>query len=157
MTGPSRLASRLRLSLLAALPLLAAAACAGPAATGGPPEIWIGEHECDRCRMIVGDERLASAAAAGDEALRFDDLGCLVAALAERGETEWRVWVRDYAGGGWLAAEAAWFAATEELVTPMGSGLAAFARPEDARALVAERGGRVVGGNELVEGSGGGR
>ncbi len=137
--------------------LLLLLACAGPAATDAPPEIWYGEHECDRCRMIVADERLASAAVADGETLRFDDLGCLLAKLAERPETEWRVWVRDYAGGGWLDAGSARFAATEALVTPMGSGLAAFARPEDALALVAERGGRVVGWNELVEGSGGGR
>ncbi len=141
------------LALLALLASLAAAACAGPAATGAPPEIWFGEHECDRCRMIVGDERLAAAAVGGDETLRFDDLGCLLAKLEARSGTEWRVWVRDYAGGGWLQAEAGWFAATEDLVTPMGSGLAAFARPEGARSLAVERGGRVVRWDELVRGS----
>ena len=52
-----------------------------------PPDVRYAVDPCDRCQMIVSEERFAAAyvTPAGDTR-RFDDLGCLTAFLQERPE-----------------------------------------------------------------------
>ena len=119
----------------APLALLAAAwlgACAGGAA--GPPAVRWGVDECSHCHMILAEERFAAVgrSAAGEE-VRFDDLECAARFLADRAAESWTAWAHDSAGPEWLPAAAAAYAATDT-VTPMGSGLLAFASAEAARA-----------------------
>lgn len=122
------------------LTLVVVAACGGDDGPA-PPEIQYGLQECGFCRMIISEEKFASAVA--DEvggATAFDDVGCLLDYLHEHPEAGGRVWVHDHSGGGWLAAEEASFVRDPRGSTPMGSGLVAFAARVEAEAFAAERG-----------------
>lgn len=121
-------------ALLAASGLLALG-CGGGAPGEAPPEVVWGADECSHCRMIVSDPRHAAVArsGAGEEA-RFDDLGCLVEHLRRAADEGWTAWVRAEGEEGWRPAEDAYYLRLPDLVTPMGSGLAAFAGEAEARA-----------------------
>jgi copper chaperone NosL len=131
-------------------------ACGAPEPLG-PPELHLGQQTCESCAMAVSDERTAAAvvivAPQGGPTrdLMFDDLGCLLA--YERAHPEDRVagrYVRDYEGAGWLDAAAATYLLSEELSTPMGFGIGAFATPQRAETARAARDGEVVGLDALL-------
>jgi nitrous oxide reductase accessory protein NosL len=125
-----------RRAVLAAALVLAG--CAQPR-PGDRPAIVLGRHECARCGMIVSEQRYAGGWVADDgSSVAFDDVGEMLAALRERPELRARSWVADFASGDWLRLSQAHVLKIEGLATPMGTGWAAFARREDARA-VAER------------------
>lgn len=94
------------------------------------PEIRYGEHECDRCRMIVSEERTAAVALLEGGAYRFDDLACLGRWANERDLAQARVWVHDAVDLTWLPADQALYAQAPRVVTPMGSGWLAFSDAE---------------------------
>jgi copper chaperone NosL len=123
--------------------LIAAGVLAGcqPGDASRPPTVRFGEEACDSCRMIISDERFAAAlvTATGD-ALKFDDIGCLIQHEADQLRPDVTYWVRDSRSGEWLNAREATFVRSPSVVSPMGFGLAA--RPAgqpvdepDARAL----------------------
>lgn len=114
--------------------------CGGPS-PDGPPVVVVGDDVCASCNMIISDERFACASVAetdrGSVPRLFDDLNCQIA--YERAHPDERFghrWVHDYAGGGWITAEDATYVRSGALRTPMASGTAAFASPDDARALL---------------------
>jgi len=74
----------------------------------------------------------------------YDDVACLAADWAAH-QGHATAFVR--AGQGWVDAGAAFFAQAPAARTAMGSGLVAFARPEDARA--ADRAGRALGWDDV--------
>jgi copper chaperone NosL len=94
----------------------------------GPPTVRFGEEACASCRMIISDERFAAAivTATGD-ALKFDDIGCLIEHEADGVRPDTAYWVRDVQGREWLDARAARFVHSPSVVSPMGFGLAARA------------------------------
>lgn len=131
--------------LLTVALLTGVGACVGPD-FDEPPIVRVGVDACDRCRMIVSDERYAAARWLPDEVAfaRYDDIGCLLADLAsgrrrggEGGEAPGGVWVHDHGTGQWIDARTAAYVRAENLETPMASGLAAFAETEAARAFAA--------------------
>jgi copper chaperone NosL len=83
--------------------------------------------------MIISDERFAAAlvTSTGD-ALKFDDIGCLVEHEAGQLRPDVAYWVRDSQSGAWLNAREAIFVHSPSVVSPMGYGLAA--RPADQAA-----------------------
>ncbi|MBI4423598.1 MAG: nitrous oxide reductase accessory protein NosL [Elusimicrobia bacterium] len=121
------------------LPLVLLLGCATPK-PGQPPDIAFGRQECARCGMIVSEERFAAGYVADDgEAMAFDDLGELLAAVEERPELRDRAWARDLHGSGWLRLADARLVRVAGLTTPMGTGWVAFAKPADAEAFVQAR------------------
>lgn len=110
--------------------LIAASAMAGcqPRSMDQPPTVRFGDEACDECRMIIGDDRFAAALVtpAGD-ALKFDDIGCLVEHEANRLRPEVAYWVCDSQTGRWLNARKAVFEHSSSVASPMGYGLAARA------------------------------
>lgn len=123
------------LGLVAVLAL--AAACA-PAE--GPPQITVDRTACYACGMLVSEPRYAAAyRVPGGEARTFDDVGCMLEALAGEAEADSAtVWVQASVAGGWLDARTAWYVRAPGLTTPMGSGIHAVPGQEAAR-LLAER------------------
>lgn len=123
--------------------LVAAGLVAGcrPVDLGRPPTVRFGEEACASCRMIIADEHFAAAIVAPTgEALKFDDIGCLVEHEAGRFRPDAAYWVRDAGSGAWLDARAARFAHSPGVASPMGFGLAAHPADRasggpDARAL----------------------
>jgi len=144
--------------ILAAAAVVAALASA-PACNrnvpAGPPELRLGVDVCDGCGMAIEDPRHAAAVrtdeGADSRVLKFDDPGCLARWEAGASAAHLRErWVHDRASGAWIDAGAATFARVNDLVTPMGSGIAAFDSRAGADATVAEHGGEVMTWDEIL-------
>lgn len=138
--------------LLFALLLIAVTACGGAAGDEPtPPAIHYGEDICEFCGMIISEERYAAAYVTRDGQGRiFDDVGDMVQAHLQRQEDVAAFFVHDHETRDWIRAETAYFVLSPDLPTPMLSGLAACAAPEQAADLAAELGGEVFTFDELV-------
>lgn len=114
-------------ALLRAIPL---AGLLGACASGPPAPVAIdtAADVCAHCRMtIVSTATAAQIVAPGEEAVLFDDLGCLRDYAARTGlAAEAMVFVADHRTGEWVDGRTAVFTKTS-LDTPMGSGLLAHA------------------------------
>jgi copper chaperone NosL len=123
----------------------ALAACGRAPAELTPAEIAWGVDVCERCHMVIDDpDRAAQWVEPSGVARKFDEPGDLVAWLAEAGRgAEGRAFVGDFAGTGWVAAEAASFV-RGAVTTAMGHDVIAFRDGSRADSLAAARGGRVV-------------
>lgn len=136
--------------LLAFLILLLSACGGGTVDPNTPPEIVYGEDVCQRCGMIISDDRFAAALvvenAANDyEQLLFDDAGEMFAYAADNSQSKIVSWfVHDFNSREWLDATSAWFVVADSLQTPMGFGVAAFAQESEAQALAQEWGGEAL-------------
>lgn len=60
-------------------------------------------------------------------------------------------WVHDYTTEQWLDASDAWYVRSPEIQTPMGGGIVAFAKREDADSLAAQRDGEVLRWETLID------
>ena len=110
----------------AAVLLLLLAACGGR-----PAPVAVDPHgdACAWCRMSVSDLRTAAQLVAPLEEPRiFDDVGCLRDYLAGGATVppEAVAYVADHRTREWVPAASAVYAQSPALVTPMGSGIAAW-------------------------------
>lgn len=135
-------------------------ACGGPAVTPEtPPEILYGEDVCHQCNMIISDERFAAGLVVEQEPGRyehriFDDIGDMLAyeqAHVDDQPTIVAYYVHDYHSKEWIDGQNAYYIHSEELLSPMGFGLAATAQKLEAEALAQEWGGTVLTFAELHE------
>jgi copper chaperone NosL len=102
--------------------------------------------------MIISDERFAAAAVNGaGEALKFDDVGCLIQHEAEHASPKRGTlyWVRNIDGRDWLDARAATFVHSSRIVSPMNHGLAAFPDAQAALELANDPGSRTLRFSEM--------
>lgn len=115
----------------------------GPAAcrqtpSDAAPELRFGRDMCLECGMVIVDERAAAAfgtdGPAPDQPPVFDDIGCLADHLHKHQLSPSRIWVRDFDTKAWIPARSATFLLADGIETPMGSGLAAYASADAARA-----------------------
>ncbi len=134
---PARLAiGRLAAGLVAAALLLAG--CGGRApAEPQPPDIAYGQDMCDACGMLIDAPKFAAATALADgTARKFDDMGEMFAYHREHPDEQVRAWfVHDYDTEAWVRAEGAHFVHSENIQTPMGSGVVAFESESAAKAF----------------------
>ena len=138
--------------VLAVLSLTLLAACGGGPDLDEPPDIRYGEDVCDRCLMIINEARYAAAYVKPDgEARRFDDIGGMVAYLDEVAEDVAVFWVHDYDTEEWLKADEAFYVESDDLVTPMGFGIVAFADRSRAEEWAAEQAGILRSYSEMFE------
>ena len=110
-----------------------------------PPKVAYGEDQCDRCHMIISEERFAAGLVdqSGDARL-FDDAGEMVITVQEEGGLgEQRAWVHDYDSKQWVDATTAFYVDSHKVVSPMGTGIAAFARRDAADAFAGQNAGTV--------------
>jgi len=115
-----------------------------------PPNVRFGDEACAYCRMIISDQRFAAAIVdQAGEALKFDDLGCLVEHEAEQFRPSVAYWVRGYDGQRWLNAREATFVHSRGIVSPMNHGLAAFDDARPAEKAAHETASRVLQFDEL--------
>jgi len=113
---------------------IALAPILGCTATARRPEpVPLDRVECARCRMLISTDKGAGEIVSPHDETRFyDDIGCLAA--------DWQAhaggdvaYVR--IGGEWSEATVAAFAQPATTRTAMGSGWAAYANAEEARAV----------------------
>ena len=133
------------------LTLLSLASCQSAPDFDQPPEIRYGEDSCDRCLMIINEARYAAAYITVDgETRRFDDIGGMLVYTSEQPEDVAVFWVHDYETEEWLKAETAVYVMDNELITPMGFGIIAFATHERAETFRQEHGGMIVDFEKLL-------
>ena len=98
-----------------------------------PVEIFP-EDNCAQCRMMISDEHFASEIIdQNGEALKFDDLGCMVKYRSHHADLKiLAIFLKDYSTKRWIPYERASIVETN-VETPMGSGKVAFADPAEAR------------------------
>ena len=118
-----------------------------------PVEIVLNEENCSFCRMAVSQREFAAEVVTVSGSLdTFDDIGCLVKWMKEhQPAASAGVFVVDFDDGSWIGARTAAYLHSEDLPTPMSSGLAAFKGRASAEAAVEKLGGRVLGWRELWE------
>ena len=129
---------------LACLVLLAV--CGEDAA--GPAPIALGEDACDHCRMIISEAPFAAQARFDGKVEKYDDIGCMLERL-RRGASPRELWVTDRNSGLWINARAAFYVQSEDLKTPMASGMAAVGGRADADALAGRVKGKVLSFQDL--------
>lgn len=112
----------------------------------GPEPVALGEDTCATCRMIISEARYAAQMRIARRVEKFDDIGCLLKRLSAPAQ----VWVADQLSGEWIDARAATFVRSEELRTPMASGLAAFRSRSTAEAFAREHRGKLLSFEEVT-------
>ena len=135
----------------AALAPLALAGCGSQTSAQEPPAINYGRDVCQRCGMIISDERFAGALVAADgSAELFDDVGEMVQTVGEEGLQSRRAWAHDRNSAAWIDAVMASYVQGDAGTTPMGTGIVAFASGEAAQAFAAEHGGALLSWNDAI-------
>jgi hypothetical protein len=94
--------------------------------------------------MVINSQHFAAALAyqrnGNSRNAVFDDIGCMLAwQKAHQDRRVLRAWVKSYATEKWVVAQQAWFVQNAAIHTPMASGIAAGATPEQARAALPRR------------------
>ena len=96
--------------------------------TAAPATLDVTHDTCASCRMVVSNSRLASQIVAPyEDALFFDDLGCLARYLSKhpalaRGA---RVYVADHRTNDWVPSEQAVYSQVPSISAAMGSHVVA--------------------------------
>jgi copper chaperone NosL len=115
----------MRTRATALLWLLLALACSEQRARPVEP-VW-GKQPCDHCMMLVSEKPPAAQLLLGDGARKFfDDVGCMVAWLAQNGGQHLAAWVRAPGRDGWVDARSVRYGAGQR--TPMDYGYLPAAR-----------------------------
>jgi copper chaperone NosL len=120
-----------RIALIAAVAFMAACQKAGI-----EPSAIAAEDMCSSCRMAISEKQYAAQAITADgDAIKFDDIGCMVAYLrgAENNKEVIARFVVDFNSRGWIRAEDAYYVKSPELKTPMRGGVVAFKDEPGAR------------------------
>lgn len=133
-------------------------ACGGDP-SGGPPPLRLGRDECGECGMLISEDRCSSGSLEAADGRRayvlFDDIGCMLdrERTEDGGRSVLERYVHDYGTRTWVRAEAATYLMAEPgaVRTPMGSGIVAFARREDAESAQRTHGGRLLDYAGLTE------
>ena len=116
-----------------------------PAPASGPEPIAYGRDSCASCRMLLSRPGFAGELRAPDGTLtKYDDVGCLLRALAAAHHEMPEAWVEDHAGGGFVSLLSAYVVRGPSDGTPMGSGLVAFAAADEAQAYGTAHAARVM-------------
>ncbi len=126
--------------------------CGGNAnAEPEPPHIHYGEDLCEFCGMIISEERFAAGyiTADGQEHI-FDDIGDMVQSHLESQQKITANFVHDHETHTWIRAETAYYVLSEELPTPMLSGLAAFESAAAAETFAGQFSGQRLSFDELL-------
>jgi copper chaperone NosL len=111
------------------------------------PTVHYGQDVCAECSMIISDDRFAGAIGLRRDGrivhLLFDDIGEMLA--FDPGPHDGIRWfATDATTSAWLDAETAVFLRGETLMTPMGTGVGAYATREAAEKARTEYGGEIL-------------
>lgn len=113
-----------------------------------PQPVRLNKDACDFCKMTISDGRFVAELITGNgRVYKFDDLGCLLHYVQEKGgENIRKFYVADFRKNNVLVdATTAWFIQDEALKSPMGGNIAAYSTKEAAEKEAAT----VLSWNEL--------
>jgi nitrous oxide reductase accessory protein NosL len=119
-------------------------ACGGDDTKGddGPPKISYGSETCDRCNMVIGEERHAAALKGADgNWLAFDDTGEMVLTAQDSTGSDYEAGVHDSETMAWHDAATAFYVWLPNRSTPMATGIVAYGDQARAEAKAQEIGG----------------
>lgn len=150
-------AVRVSVASLFAAVLLGAGGCQR-AELAGPPELRLGRDQCIECGMIINEDRFSSAALIDNtydqrEYILFDDVGCMLDYQREHIDIAFiDLFVHDADTRAWLTTDQATLllADSSAILTPMGSGIAAYGDREAAADAQARHGGEILRYAELA-------
>ena len=113
----------------------------------GPVEIHYGQDICERCKMIISEEKFSSQIIADKRKVyNFDDIGGMIHYMSENkiapGSVE--IYVKDFNTGEWLFFDKAVYVVTDEIQTPMNYGIIAFADKKSADGFISIHRGKVI-------------
>lgn len=109
------------------------AGCDGGSREDTPPDISLGQDPCDFCFMLINEKKFAAAIRLENGAFkRFDDIGCMIGYIEKKQARVKSLWVYDYPTGEPVRAGNALFIRTQDVITPMGSGILAFKSEREA-------------------------
>ncbi len=111
------------------------------------------EDVCAHCKMAISEKQFAAEFInqAGD-AIKFDDLGCMLEYLKEKPETKIATYFFvDYEKKNWLKESTARFVKAEQISTPMGGGIIAFDDSPRAEAAAVKYQSKVLNFSELLK------
>ena len=113
-----------------------------------PVDIHYGQDICERCKMIISEERFSSQIVLSNgEVYNFDDIGGMMVYVLENKidpEKE-KMFVKDFITNKWIPSGEAVFISVEKINTPMGFGLIAVSDNEMAGNILSENGGEITG------------
>ncbi len=112
------------------------------------------EDMCAFCKMAISEKRFASELITQDgEALKFDDIGCMLRFRKERSNPELvaATFVIDFETHEWLRFEEAYFVKSKEFRTPMDGNWAAFRAKASAEAAATRYQGVQQGREALLQ------
>ena len=111
------------------------------------------EDVCTHCKMAISEKQFASELITPDgDALKFDDIGCLLDYLKEKPNTNVAAhFFMDYETKQWVKGRDASFAKSDEITSPMSGGIIAFQDKTKAEAGATKYKGKTLSFTELVK------
>ncbi len=119
--------------------------------TGAEP-INFGRDVCAHCRMHISQPGFAAELRDTDGVLtKYDDVGCMLQALAAMHRAIPEAWVEDHDGAGFVPLLTAHLVRTDAGGTPMGYGIVAFATEAAATAYARAYNGQVASLEDILK------
>lgn len=138
----------MKVMLFSILPMLILLACSDKPEPG-PVPIYYGQDICERCNMIISEKKFAAQYKTAEGAvLKFDDTGCMLHYLYGKKDNISDIYVMDYVSYTWTDAQSAHYVWSNQIMTPMGYGIAAVGDVSQARMLAEKENGVLLGGLE---------
>lgn len=96
------------------------------------------DDQCEECRMIISDAQFAVQVKTEKSGIvKFDDISCMLDYYKKNQltSTSAPAYVVDYHSKEWISADKAYYVFSEEIHTPMHSGIIASISKEDAEKI----------------------
>lgn len=121
--------------------------------SSGPRPINYNEDQCGLCKMAVTDRGYGSEMVTSKGKIyTFDSVECLARFVNTNESDGSTLLVTDYAGNGELVdVRKAYFLLSENMPSPMGGDLTAFAEHESAKKILDEKGGEILNWESVLK------
>lgn len=99
-----------------------------------PKPIDFGTDPCAECKMTIVDQRFAAEAVTNKgKVYKFDAIECLIAFLKDKEDADFKyLLVSDFLGKELVPAQSAYFVVSASISSPMGGGILAYQKEQDA-------------------------
>lgn len=110
------------------------------------------EDMCSYCKMAISQRQYAAELIDSEgQALKFDDIGCLLNFIKQRSVnvTGGSLFVMDFDQRQWIKADNAFYVESKEVPTPMNGGIVAFKDEAKAQEAAGKYHGRLLNFRDL--------